>query len=214
MGQDPDRIREEIARTREQYSSSDETDRIRGEIDETRAEMGATVQALGHKADVRTRVRESVSEKKDAFTSSISNAATAVTRRADAVVSSVTGAVPDKETAMSGAQRVGISRENPLGLAVAGAAVGFLVGTLLPSTRVEDERMGEVADQVKDKAREAGNEAVERGKEVAHEALDSAKATTREAAEVQGQELVSTVQESAREVTSGAQQEAGSAPGQ
>ena len=40
---------------------------------------------------------------------------------------------------------------------------GFLVGMLIPSTRLEDERLGEMADYVKDKARETGQEALEEG---------------------------------------------------
>jgi hypothetical protein len=63
-----------------------------------------------------------------------------------------------------------IARENPLGLAVAGAAVGFLAGVAVPSTRIEDERLGPAADQVKEAAREAGHEVVERGKSAAQTA--------------------------------------------
>lgn len=51
---------------------------------------------------------------------------------------------------------------NPVGLAVGGAAVGFLIGTLLPSTRVEDEQVGELSDRVGEVVRETGQEAVER----------------------------------------------------
>jgi hypothetical protein len=213
MGENPDRIRQEIERTRDEYEASDEAERIRGDIEQTRSEMGATMQALEHKADVPSRMRESVSGKKDAVTSAISSATSAVLGKADAVVSAVTGAVPDRETVQSGAesvksgaQRVGVTRENPLGLAVAGAACGFIVGTLLPGTRMEDDRLGAVADETKDKARELGQEAVERGKQVAEEALDSAGGTARESAQTQKDELSSTLAESAREVGSGASQ--------
>jgi hypothetical protein len=46
--------------------------------------------------------------------------------------------------------------------------VGFVAGLLLPSTRVENERIGPMADQVKE-------EAVERGKHVAQQAAETAK---------------------------------------
>jgi hypothetical protein len=54
------------------------------------------------------------------------------------------------------------------------AAVGFLTGMLIPSTRVENEKVGEIADRVKHQASEIGHEALERGKEVAQEAKDAA----------------------------------------
>ena len=54
-------------------------------------------------------------------------------------------------------------------------AVGFVGGLLVPSTRVEDEKLGPMADQFKEKAKETGQEAIERGKEVAQQAAQSAK---------------------------------------
>jgi hypothetical protein len=130
------------------------SDHIREDIEETRGRMGETVEAIGYKTDVKSRVKDNIAEKKDA------------------VVSRVTGAMPDGEQMKSGARKVGVSKQNPLGLGIAAAAVGFVVGTLLPSTNVEDERLGEMSDQVGEKAREAGQEALERGKDVAREAAD------------------------------------------
>ena len=73
-----------------------------------------------------------------------------------------------------------MAQENPIGLAVGSIALGFVAGMLIPSTRVEDEKVGPVADQVKDSAKETGQEALERGKEVAQEAAQSAKETVQE----------------------------------
>ena len=100
-----------------------------------------------------------------------------------------------------GAQKVGVSTENPLGLAVAGAAVGFLVGTLIPSTRVEDEKLGDVSDQVTDKAREAGQEALERTKSVAQDAAQSASDTLQERGGSEAQEMASSLRDKATEAT-------------
>jgi gas vesicle protein len=83
----------------------------------------------------------------------------------------------------------GIAQENPLGLALGAVAVGFVGGLLIPSTRVEDEWLGPVADQIKDKARETGQEAMERGKEVAQQAAQSAKETAQEAGREQAEAL-------------------------
>jgi hypothetical protein len=112
-------------------------DDIREEIEETRGRMGDTVEAIGQRADVKTRVKESISMKKDVVIGGV-----------DSVVSRVTGVVPDGEQMKTGARKVGVSSQNPLGLAIAGAAAGFIVGTLIPSTRLEDEKVGQISDQV------------------------------------------------------------------
>jgi hypothetical protein len=166
-------------------------DHIREDIEETRARMGETVEAIGYKADVKSRVKEKIVEKKDA-----------VVGGADSLVSRVTGVMPDREQVKSGARKVGVSRQNPLGLAIAGAATGFVVGTLLPSTSVEDERLGDMSDQLGDKAREAGQEALSRTKDVARDAVDSARQTVEERGGDEAQQLSSSLRDKAQEVGS------------
>ena len=155
-------------------------DDIRDEIEDTRARMGDTVEAIGYKADVPNRMKESVSEKKDSLIGSISSGASAVAGKTDALVSRVDGAVPDGNQLKDGAAKIGVSKENPLGLAVAGAAIGFVLGTLLPATRVENEKLGEMSDELTDKVKEAGQEALDRGKSVAQDALQVAGETAQE----------------------------------
>jgi hypothetical protein len=160
------------------------SDDIREDIEQTRGRMGETVEAIGYKTDVKSRVKDNVAEKKDA------------------VVSRVTGAIPDADQVKSSARKVGISKQNPLGLGIAAAAVGFLVGTLLPSTSVEDEKIGEMSDHVSEKAREAGQEALDRGSEVAREAVDSAKETAGGKTSDAAQEMASSLRDKAQEVGS------------
>lgn len=160
------------------------SDDIREDIEQTRGRMGETVEAIGYKTDVKSRVKDNVTEKKDA------------------VVSRVTDAMPDGQQLKSGARKVGISKKNPLGLGIAAMAVGFLVGTLLPSTSVEDDKLGEMSDQVGEKAREAGQEALDRGKEVAREAVDSAKETAGDKTSDAAQEMASSLRDKAQEVGS------------
>src|SRR6476469_7068219 len=133
-------------------------DDIREEIEETRSRMGDTVEAIGYKTDVKSRMKESVADKKDSLVGSITGGKDAVVGKADALVSRVGGAVPDGRQVKDGAAKVGVSKENPLGLAIVGAAAGFIAGTLLPKTTIEDEKLGQVSDQVTDKAKEAGQE--------------------------------------------------------
>jgi hypothetical protein len=164
--------------------TSETSDYIRQDIEETRERMGETVEAIGYKTDVKSRVKDSVAEKKDA------------------VVSRVTGAMPDRQQVQRGARKVGLSKQNPLGLGIAAAAAGFVVGTLLPSTSVEDERLGEVSDQIGEKAREAGHEALDRTKDVAREAVESARDTAGERSEDEAQQLTSSLRDKAQEVGS------------
>jgi hypothetical protein len=160
------------------------SDYIREDIEATRERMGETVEAIGYKADVKSRVKENIAEKKDA------------------VVSRVSGAMPDGEQVKGGARKVGISKENPLGLGIAAVAAGFVVGTLLPSTTVEDEKLGEMSDQVGEKTREVGQEALERGKEVARETMDSAKETAGKTGGEAAEELASNLRDKAQEAGS------------
>src|SRR5918997_639785 len=77
----------------------------------------------------------------------------------------------------------GVAQENPLGLGIAAVAAGFLAGLLVPSTKIEDRKIGPLADEVKEKAKETGQEALERGKQVAGQAAETAKEAGREEAE-------------------------------
>lgn len=158
------------------------SDHIREDIEQTRGRMGETVEAIGYKTDVKSRVKDNISDKKDA------------------VVSRVADVMPDGQQLKSGAKKVGLSKQNPLGLGIAAAAVGFVVGTLLPSTSMEDERLGEMSDQVGEKAREAGQEALERGKDVAREAVDSAKETVSDQTGTEAEEMASSLRGKAQEV--------------
>jgi gas vesicle protein len=161
-----------------------DTGQIRRDIEETRGRMGDTVEALGYKADVPGRAKEAVSG------------------RVESVKSKISGATPDGGDVKQGAHRAkGIAQENPLGLAIGAVAVGFVGGLLVPSTRVEDEKIGPMADQVKEKAKETGQEAMDRGKEVARQAADSANETAQEAGREQADGLRDSAQQKAGQVS-------------
>jgi gas vesicle protein len=150
-----------------------EPDRIRAEIEQTRADMSETVDALGYKADVKTRAKEKIVGVKD----------------------KVAGAAPDGSEVSKQARRASsVAQENPLGLAIGAVAVGFVAGMLIPSTRVEDEKLGETSDSVIEKVKETGSEALEHGKEVAQEAAQTVKES--------GQEHAQQVKESAQDLGS------------
>lgn len=65
--------------------------------------------------------------------------------------------------------------ENPLAIGAAALALGVVAGLMVPSTRKEDELMGETRDHLMERAREVGEEALEKGKQVASVAVDTFK---------------------------------------
>ena len=73
-----------------------------------------------------------------------------------------------------------------------------MIGTLLPKTRIENERMGEISDRAMDAAKETAGEAVERGKQVAQDAVGAAVDTAKQSGREQDEELSSTLQDRAQ----------------
>jgi hypothetical protein len=161
MGQDPDAIRQDIEQTREQ--------------------MGETIDAIGYKTDVKSRAKESVTDKTDAIKSKVGG-----------VMGKANDATPSGGEVKQGAQQaVSVAQENPLGLALGAVAAGFIAGMLIPSTRVEDEKMGEMSDQVIDQVKDTASEALDRGKQVATDVAQQAQETAKESGQEQAQELAS-----------------------
>ncbi len=68
-----------------------------------------------------------------------------------------------------------ITVENPMGMLLAGMAVGFLVGMMLPVTRFETERIGPITEDMKDRVREASTEMMRRGGEVIKDTIEGSK---------------------------------------
>jgi gas vesicle protein len=171
-----------------------EPDAIRQEIDDTRERMGGTVDALAYKADVKSRAKEKVTDKVDSLKEKVTGA-----------TGTVSDAAPSGADVMQGAQRaVGVAQENPLGLAIGAVALGFVAGMLIPGTRVENDRFGDVADQVKGQVKNTAEEAVEHGKQVAQDAAQSAAETAKESGEQHVQDLQETAHENAQAISPGA----------
>ena len=158
---------------------------IRAELEQTRSRVGDEVDALSYKTDVSARVGDYVDDKKQAVKDKLTGARDAVTGTASKAVPSGERVGRVKDTA----------ERNPIGLAVGAAAVGFVVGLAIPSTRVENEQMGEMSDRLIEAAKETAGDAVERGKQVAQDATEAARESGRE----QGQELASNLQDRVQE---------------
>ena len=172
------------------------TGELRQEIEDTRFRVGEEVEALSYKTDVGARLDDYVDEKKEAVSSKVAGAKDAVT----SAVGAVGSAVPSRSALSRSARSIRTTaRSNPLGTAVGAAAVGFVAGLLLPSTKVEDEHLGDASDRMKETASDAGQEALERGKDVAQSAFD----TVREEGAQHGRELASDLRDRVQYETQG-----------
>jgi hypothetical protein len=148
---------------------------IREEIEQTRAQMGDTVDAIGYKTDVKSRAKESVQGKIGGVRDRITG---------------VKDSAPSGGDVKEGARKVaGVAESNPLGLGVAAVAGGFLIGMLVPTTKVEDEKLGPMSTQVKEQAKETASEAVEHGKQVVQDVASSAADTAKESAQQHAEEI-------------------------
>lgn len=166
------------------------SDELKQEIGQTREQMSETADALAYKADVPTRTKDWIGEKKDAVVSTVTGA-----------TSKVGDVTPDgQQVTQSMGRMKRVAERNPLGLAIGGAAVGFIAGLLAPSTRMEDEHIGATADEVKSTAAEAGREALDRGKQVVQDAGETALETVKERGREEGEDLSASLQDKAREL--------------
>jgi uncharacterized protein YjbJ (UPF0337 family) len=194
---------------------------IRREIEQTRARMGDTVEALGYKADVPSRVKEAVHDKvdtvkgtiggvvdgvKDALSGAtgkvgdaLGGAKDTVSGKVGDVTSNMTdaaGGIADKLPSGADVKNVarrgvGIAAENPLGLALGAVAVGFLAGLLTPVTDYEREKVGPIRDDLLDRAQTVGSDVLEHGKQVLQETVQSAVQTAQQSAQTHSQQVVS-----------------------
>ena len=187
MGQDPDAIRQDI--------------------EQTRTEMSETVEAVGYKADVPSRTKDAVSDKVENMKSKVSDTASRAKEAVVGTASRAGDATPSGGDVKQKTKRVAVlAKENPLGLAIGATALGFLAGLAVPSTRVEDEKLGRMSDQVRDKVKETGQEALDRGKQVAQEVASTATETAKEKTQEHGQGLAESAKDNAQDVRSEARQ--------
>ena len=159
---------------------------IRQEVEETRAQMGETVEALAHRADVKERAKESASDKLE----SVKGKASGSTSRAR-------GKAKDSANRLSST-----AQENPLGVAVGGVALGLLAGLVVPSSKVEQDKLGPAGEELRQQAAKTGQEALDRGKQVAQQSAQAATETAKEEAQKHGQELAEDAKQSGQEARS------------
>lgn len=131
----------------------------------------------GAASTTKHAVTDAASTAKDAVTGAAHTAADAVSDAKERLVDA-TGAARERARYQAYQARVGFwetMEESPLAMGAAALAIGVVAGLMIPSTRKEDEMMGETRDRLMDRAREVGEEALEKGKHVATAAVETLK---------------------------------------
>jgi hypothetical protein len=165
----------------------EDTTQIRRDIEDTRAHMGETVEALGYKADVPSRLRDNINDRIDTVKGTVREAMSTGKNALLGGKQNVSNALDSTgDHAASARQAVSMAAENPLGLALGALALGFLGGLLLPISDIEREKVGPVREQIANRVQTAVAEAVEAGKSV----LDDTIAAATESARQKGKEIV------------------------
>jgi len=166
-----------------------EPDAIRAEIAATRQRMGDAAEAFAYKTDVKARARDKIAEVREIVATATDSFVASLREPLDGETTEEGAGMSTNTTSSTSASSQGwedeggLLKRNPLAVAFGAAALGFLAGLLIPSTPAENERLGPVADHVKQSARDAAQEAVGRGKAIAADAAASATAAVKETTE-------------------------------
>lgn len=136
------------------------------EVEDARRRVAEDVRSVAENANVVERAKESAQNKIDDVKSSVG-------QRVQGVRDKLEDA---RDQVREGARNIQLNpADNPIGMLIAGMAVGFLIGLALPVTRLESERLGPIAHDMKDKAKQAGSEVVRRGGEVIKETISAGR---------------------------------------
>jgi hypothetical protein len=162
--------------------------------------VASTASTVGDKVSSAT---STVGDKVGTARESMSSGASSATDTAGGAVGTVKEHMPTTGDAREGARQVAsVAKANPMALAVGALVLGAAAGIALPRTRVEEEKVGPVAGDLRQRGVEKATEAVQQGREV----------ITEKASEVaeRGQEAVAQVSEQASERVHEAADRAGS----
>ena len=130
------------------------------EVDDARRRVAEDVRNVAENANVVERAKETAHNKMDDVRGTVSERVRQAREKLEDARDKMQNMTPT---------------ENPLGMLIAGLAVGFLIGLALPVTRFESERIGPIAQDMKEKARQTGSEVVRRGSEVIKETIEASR---------------------------------------
>lgn len=178
--------------------SSTDPDVIREQIERTRMTLSSDVDALAEKVTPARVVERRVEAARDAITGvkdKVMGAASDTVDTAHDKLSAAGSAVADKAAAVGDGATAGPAlarrraRGNPLAAGLVAFGAGWLIASLLPASRTEQELASSLKATVTDHAEsitgplaDAGHELVEHLQEPAQQAISSLKATASDGA--------------------------------
>lgn len=159
---------------------------------DSEAESGRLSRAKDKVSDVAHNAKESVSEAAHSAKETVSDAAHSAREAVSGAASNVREKASDvADRARSRASelkgearwkarqaRTGfwqMMESNPLAMGAATLALGVLAGLAIPSTRKEDELLGETRDHLVEDLKERGQEVLEKGRHVAESTMETVK---------------------------------------
>ena len=160
------------------------------EVEDARRRVADDVRSVAENANIVERAKQNVQGRIDDVKDSVGERVDGVRDRVSDVRDRMADARDTLQQKMQGMSRgIPLPGDNPLGMLLAGLAVGFLIGLLLPVTRFETERLGPVAEDMKGRIDDARSEVMRRGGEVIKETLDAARETATNSIRQQGRDL-------------------------
>ncbi len=137
------------------------------QVEEARQRVADDLRSVTDSANVVQRAKDAANDKIEGAKGTVQDRLSDVKTTLQGSVETARGVVRDRmQQAGEAARNVNVNpTENPIGMLIAGLAVGFLVGLALPVTRFESERIGPIAQDMKGRVRDARDEAVRRGGE-------------------------------------------------
>jgi hypothetical protein len=175
---------------------SSATSTVGDKVGSAKDSVGSAASTVGDKVgsakDSVASTASSMGDKVGSARESVSSGAGSASETAGSAVGTVKEHMPTTGDAREGARRAAsVAKANPMALAIGALVLGAAAGLALPSTRAEDERIGPVADDLRERGAEKATEAVQQGREVVagkgHEVAE------------RGQEAVEQVRERSRE---------------
>lgn len=138
------------------------------EVEDARRRVAEDVQSVAYNANVVDRAKERAQDRVDDAKQMMSDRVRSAREKLESARDSMRDSMRNMPMNPT---------ENPIAMMLGGLAVGFLIGMVLPVTRFESERIGPMTDEMKERMRQAGSEAMRRGTEVIKETIDSARET-------------------------------------
>jgi hypothetical protein len=210
MGKDASTIKQEISETRERIGDTVEAlgyktdvgarlkDSVRDRVDTLRESVGDAVETVksnfnGASDALGTTVNDRVAAAGPGISAAVgrvSDSVAGVSGRAAEVSDALGDRLGHVDVGAQAQRAIGFAQANPIGLALAGLAVGYLTGSLIPVSSIERERLGPIRDSVVDQAQAATHDFVEAGKAVIAETAGSVVGTALASARTHGQDVV------------------------